>query len=168
MLRKGLRFRVLSSGFQVGFRVQVVRVQVRGFRVPGFRVPASIGSVVRLFRCSHKIPEQNRNELGTWNVEPPNPEPGTNMEPGTQPGTWNPEPGTASRPQIAQRSSTDPTVNPAPTEVSSTRLPFFSRPSAAASFKRQWDRRRRGVAVMADVDDDLLLRRGQGARLPRG
>ena len=35
--------------------------------------------------------------------------------------------------QIDQRSSTDPTVNPAPTEASSTRLPFFSRPSATAS-----------------------------------
>src|SRR5689334_21912589 len=35
--------------------------------------------------------------------------------------------------QRLQRSSTAPTVNPAPTEHSSTRSPFFTRPSARAS-----------------------------------
>ena len=36
-------------------------------------------------------------------------------------------------PQIAQRSSTEPTVNPAPTDASSTRSPFLRRPCWIAS-----------------------------------
>src|SRR5262249_41746554 len=36
--------------------------------------------------------------------------------------------------QNPHRSSTDPTVNPAPTDASRTRFPFFSRPLQTASF----------------------------------
>src|SRR5690606_5142082 len=35
--------------------------------------------------------------------------------------------------QMLQRTRSEPTVKPAPTEVHSTRLPFFNRPSATAS-----------------------------------
>ena len=57
--------------------------------------------------------------------------------------------------QIAQRSSTAPTVKPAPTDASSTRSPFFSRPVATRVVERERDRRRRRVAEPLDVDDDL-------------
>ena len=52
-------------------------------------------------------------------------------------------------------------MNPAPTDASSTRSPFFSRPCGMASLKRQRNGRRRGVAVALDVDDDLLRRQAE-------
>ena len=63
-----------------------------------------------------------------------------------------------------QRSSTAPTVKPAPTDASSTRSPFFSRPCAARIRERQRDRAGGGVAVHLQVDDAPCRRRGRGAR----
>ena len=57
--------------------------------------------------------------------------------------------------QMAQRSRTPPTVKPAPTEASSTRSPFFSRPSCDAVVERERNRGGRGVAEPLEVDDDL-------------
>ena len=59
-----------------------------------------------------------------------------------------------------QRSSTAPTVKPAPTEASSTRSPFFSRPSRTRVGERQRNRRGGGVAVHLEVDDDLVVAAG--------
>ena len=65
------------------------------------------------------------------------------------------------------RSSTDPTVNPAPTDASRTRSPFFRWPSLRARVgERQRDRARRRVAVLLEVDDDLLGRQAEPLRLP--
>ena len=58
--------------------------------------------------------------------------------------------------RIPQRTRTAPTVKPAPTEASSTRSPFFSRPAHDGVVQRQRNRRRRGVAEPLDVDDHLL------------
>ena len=58
--------------------------------------------------------------------------------------------------RIPSAAAPRPTVKPAPTDASSTRSPFFSRPGADRVVQRQRNRRRRRVAEPLDVDDHLV------------
>jgi len=49
-----------------------------------------------------------------------------------------------------------PTVNPAPTDASSARLPFFNFPCVRAGVHGQWDGGSGGVAVLVNIDDDFV------------